>query len=105
MADFPSNEKLDSMCNYTTTLKWIDLPTPEWYRIDLVEEKTTRFGTKMILKLTNCEGELFSVWAPDLLSCKIKEEPKLNFVQAKGLVTSKQNPSRKYHDFSLAFFE
>ena len=93
MTDFPSKDILDNCVtgSMDTIIKWTDLQMPVWYKIESMSKKETKFGQRTVLQLSNREGVSFSVWAPELLSSRIKENPKLNFVQAKGLVTSKQN--------------
>jgi hypothetical protein len=95
MTNFPTNSELESVCKKeTSTIKWSDIPN-DWYRIESQKNvKTTQFGERTILELSNRNGELFSVWTPGLVTQRLEEMPDANYIQVKGLVKSKKNPTR-----------
>ena len=105
---FPSdeqlNEKVIERVDDVRAVKWTDLETLEWYNIVSKREMKTQFGNRLVLALSDRKGNEYEVWAPAMLVNRLKENPKANFVQPKGPKRSKQNPTRQYHDFSLACF-
>ena len=100
---FPTNAELvQRMCNLKI-IKWSDLPIDDWYKIESEEKKQTQFGERTIWHLSNRSDEQFSAWVPEMIAKRHSDTfPFANYVQTKGLVKSRQNPSRSYHDFNFA---
>ena len=113
---FLSDKKLEKLLEseVSDTIKWSELPTNIWYKIENISDKiTSQFGDSYILSLVDRNGGIYNVWSIPNLIIKLKFKLGNNFnkfenyiVYCQSLGLKKSSTSdNQYYNFKIVFGE
>ena len=117
MAEFISSKDFqEALQTKNPAIGWGELPINVIYKVDEITSRTTKFGTKTILLLTNKEGESYRVWACSILHEElsnrnsgggggggVEEKKECIFIKPLGMRTSNTNSDRKYQQYEIVY--
>ena len=106
---FPTKEAFNKQIEKKTmkAISWRDLEVDVIYKIEEKREVlNTKYGSALILHISNVNGNSIQVWATKLIAKTLmpdgKEEMKLPcFIRPLGPKTCKMDKSRSYYDFQI----
>ena len=106
---FPTKEAFDKQIEKmkVKAIPWKDLEVGVIFKIeDKREVPNGKFGSALILGISNAEGNRIQVWATQVIAKTLmpdgKEEIMLPcFIRPLGLKTCKMDANRSYHNFQL----
>ena len=86
------------------TIDWCELPINVIYLVKFLVPVQTKYGTKILLLLTNQEGSEIKVWSPANVSKELKVSIKLSntiYIKSLGEKTGKtaSGKGKRYFDF------
>ena len=86
------------------TIDWCELPINVIYLVKFLVPVQTKYGTKILLLLTNQEGSEINVWSPANVSKELKVSIKLSntiYIKSLGEKTGKtgSGKGKRYFDF------